>query len=670
MESSEVQSGITHRHEAKHMAGDDLALQESYLTYAENQVSTISVGPDILVDSPATVIHETQDINIQLQEDEEGDDGSDEATVPSSKEECELAAEEDKKRHDERGEPPNEPKKRRGCFIPGSGIYRDVRRRLPWYLSDLIDGIHPKVIASIVFMFFTSIAPALSFGSLLSTKTNFELGVTEVLFATAVCGMGFAITAGQPMVIVGVTGPVVIFSTTVYDLSKRFNIPFVPWLCIIGFESAFMHILLAVFNATTLVKHVTRFTTEIFSALIAIIYVVSAFEQLVAFFQGESIEGALFSLLIAFGSFYLAYCFHYARSWIYFPRIVCKTMADLAVPISIGIFTGIAYLPKLNKIGTPFLEIPTKFTPTDPARTGQWVIRYDGLPIWAFFAALIPALILTALFFFDHNVSSLLSQKKEFKLKKGTAYHWDFLIIGVNIAVCSIIGIPVTNGLIPQAPLHIASVTRIQQIEEKDGKLREEIVGVRENRIGGFVHALLIGVVAMVGQKALKLIPQGVMTGLFLFMGVTGFDGNQFIDRIKLWFTHPMFYKDIRHEFIRKIPLFHTAVYTLIQFMCWAIIYAITWTPAAIIFPLLILMLIPVRKVVMVLLFTREQLFYLDNELGEVPDFIPPERTQTKRLKLPRQDVCLSHSKIHTNTQRDSVHQIESCGTGSVFTMY
>ena len=32
--------------------------------------------------------------------------------------------------------------------------------------------------------------------------------------------------------------------------------------------------------------------------------------------------------------------------------------------------------------------------------------------------------ILTVLFFFDHNVSSLLCQVPEFGLKKGSSYHW------------------------------------------------------------------------------------------------------------------------------------------------------------------------------------------------------------------------------------------------------
>ena len=85
-------------------------------------------------------------------------------------------------------------------FIPGSGIFLDIKRRLPYYFSDYYQGIHPKIIFSTFFMFFTSIAPALAFGFLLDIKTNQAIGVVEVLFSTALCGIIYAIISGQQMV--------------------------------------------------------------------------------------------------------------------------------------------------------------------------------------------------------------------------------------------------------------------------------------------------------------------------------------------------------------------------------------------------------------------------------------------------------------------------------------
>jgi hypothetical protein len=47
--------------------------------------------------------------------------------------------------------------------------------------------------------------------------------------------------------------------------------------------------------------------------------------------------------------------------------------------------------------------------------------------------ALVPALILAALFFFDHNVSSQLAQQQEFGLRKPPAYHYDLLLLGARL---------------------------------------------------------------------------------------------------------------------------------------------------------------------------------------------------------------------------------------------
>ena len=49
--------------------------------------------------------------------------------------------------------------------------------------------------------------------------------------------------------------------------------------------------------------------------------------------------------------------------------------------------------------------------------------------------ALVPALIITILFFFDHNVSSQMVQLKEFNMKKPAAYHYDFALLALMVCV-------------------------------------------------------------------------------------------------------------------------------------------------------------------------------------------------------------------------------------------
>ena len=67
--------------------------------------------------------------------------------------------------------------------------------------------------------------------------------------------------------------------------------------------------------------------------------------------------------------------------------------------------------------------------------------------------ALVPALVITILFYFDHSVSSQLAQTPDFNLRKPSAYSWDLLLLGFMTFACGILGIPPVNGVLPQVRL-------------------------------------------------------------------------------------------------------------------------------------------------------------------------------------------------------------------------
>lgn len=53
------------------------------------------------------------------------------------------------------------------------------------------------------------------------------------------------------------------------------------------------------------------------------------------------------------------------------------------------------------------------------------------------FAAFIPALMVAALYFFDHSVASQMAQQKEFNLKNPSAYHYDVLLLGFLVCIAT-----------------------------------------------------------------------------------------------------------------------------------------------------------------------------------------------------------------------------------------
>lgn len=65
--------------------------------------------------------------------------------------------------------------------------------------------------------------------------------------------------------------------------------------------------------------------------------------------------------------------------------------------------------------------------------------------------ALIPALLIAILFYFDHTVSAQMAQLDEFNLRKPPAYHYDLFLLGWMTLLCGLIGLPPVNGVLPQA---------------------------------------------------------------------------------------------------------------------------------------------------------------------------------------------------------------------------
>ncbi len=53
-----------------------------------------------------------------------------------------------------------------------AGLKADIQRRLPHYLDDFTGGIRGKALASIVFMFFACLAPAVTFGGFMGLETD------------------------------------------------------------------------------------------------------------------------------------------------------------------------------------------------------------------------------------------------------------------------------------------------------------------------------------------------------------------------------------------------------------------------------------------------------------------------------------------------------------------
>ncbi|CAF1299740.1 unnamed protein product [Adineta steineri] len=180
-------------------------------------------------------------------------------------------------KHDE------DPFKRSG-FVFG-GVCREMRRRYDHYKSDFLDAISLNCFVSLVFMFIACLAPALTFGGIIADKTNNRLGVNEMLIASSLHGFLFGFVSGQPLLILGPTGPFLVFEEMVYDLCQSLQSDFWTVRCCVSLWTTFFIIILVAFEGSFMIRHVTRFTEEIFALIIAVIYLYEPFKKLYKIFQ-------------------------------------------------------------------------------------------------------------------------------------------------------------------------------------------------------------------------------------------------------------------------------------------------------------------------------------------------------------------------------------------------
>lgn len=79
-----------------------------------------------------------------------------------------------------------------------------------------------------------SILPALAFSLDMFHKTGMQYGVNEVLLASVLGAVVFSMLSCQPLVIVGVTGPITVFNYTVYDIMMPTGTNYLAFMCWIG----------------------------------------------------------------------------------------------------------------------------------------------------------------------------------------------------------------------------------------------------------------------------------------------------------------------------------------------------------------------------------------------------------------------------------------------------
>lgn len=604
-------------------------------------------------------------------------------------------------------------------FVPFRGIKNDLKGRLMCYKQDWTGGFRAgfRILAPTTYIFFASAIPVISFGEQLERNTDGTLTAVQTLASTALCGIIHSLVGGQPLLILGVAEPTVLMYTFMFnfakdrkDLGPKLFLAWTGWVCV---WTALLLFLLAILGACSIINRFTRVAGELFGLLIAMLFMQQAIRGVVEEFgipQRENpnqtalqaswrFGNGMFALVLSFGLLWTALRSRTARSWRYGTGWLRGFIADYGVPLMVVVWTAISYIPVKD---VP-RGIPRRLfspNPWSPGAYENWTVikEMTSVPPLYIIGAFIPATMIAVLYYFDHSVASQLAQQKEFNLKKPSSYHYDLLLLGFLVILCGLIGIPPSNGVIPQSPMHTKSLATLKhqllrnklvstaqksmrqnanlgqlyrnmqeayndmqtplvyqlppalglkELKEStvqlasstgyiDAPVDETVfdvdkdvddllpVEVKEQRLSNLLQALMVGG-CVAAMPVLKKIPTSVLWGYFAFMAIESLPGNQFWERILLLFTAPSRRYKVLEEchatFIETVPFKAIAIFTLFQTGYLLVCFGITWIPiAGVLFPLLIMLLVPVRQYLLPKFFKGAHLQDLDAaEYEEAP---------------------------------------------------
>ncbi|NXF71079.1 S4A11 protein, partial [Sclerurus mexicanus] len=526
----------------------------------------------------------------------------------------------------------------------GKGISDDIARRFPVYALDFTDGVIGnnkaigKYITTMIFLYFACLLPSIAFGSLNDENTRGAIDVRKTIFGQCIGGLLYALFSGQPLVVLLTTAPLALYINVIRGICDDYNLDFSAFYAWIGLWNSFFLVMYSLFNFSLLMKLFKRSTEEIIALFISITFVLDAIKGIIKVFKkyyyhgrtGDNYLGkeradalpslginttflmnssvsrsmslenqtcthdvhygretAVLSLMLMLGTLWLGHTLYQFKKSPYLHARVREILSDCALPISVLTFSLVgSYI---------FKEIEmSKFNYN--ASDSLFVLApVQSLSIGSVMSAMGLGFLLSMLFFIEQNIVASLTNAPENRLVKGTAYHWDLLLVALINTGLSVFGLPWIHAAFPHSPMHVRALAYVEERVES-GHIYETIVSVKETRLTSLVANFLVGLSLLLLPFPLQWIPKPVLYGLFLYIALTSIDGNQLFERVALLLKEQTAYPPT--HYIRRVPQRKIHYFTGLQVLQLLILCGFGMSPLPymkMIFPLIMIGMIPIR---------------------------------------------------------------------------
>uniref|UniRef100_A0A8C3PCE5 Anion exchange protein n=1 Tax=Chrysemys picta bellii TaxID=8478 RepID=A0A8C3PCE5_CHRPI len=514
------------------------------------------------------------------------------------------------------------------------GLILDIKRKAPFFLSDFKDALSLQCLASILFLYCACMSPVITFGGLLGEATEGRISAIESLFGASLTGIAYSLFAGQPLTILGSTGPVLVFEKILFKFCKDYGLSYLSLRTSIGLWTSFLCIVLVATDASSLVCYITRFTEEAFAALICIIFIYEALEKL--FHLGE---------LYAFNM-------HNDLDKLTLYSCVCsepQNPSNETLQMWLKTNTSVDTITWTNLTVSECKKFHGVFLGSACGHDGPYI---PDVLFWS-----------VILFFTTFFLSSFLKQfktKRYFptKVRSTISDFAVFLTIVIMVLIDWLVGVP-------SAKLHVPE--KFEPTQKDRGWLIDPLGGNPWwTLLVAAFPALLCTILIFMDQQItaviinrkehkLKFIPMPVLYGVFLYMGASSLRGIQFFDRIKLFGMPAKHQPDL--IYLRYVPLWKVHVFTVVQLTCLVLLWVIKASAAAVVFPMMVLALVFIRKL-MDLCFTKRELSWLDDLMPESKKKKEDDKKKRAKEEAERMLQTVDSETVHLPYEGGNVLQI------------
>lgn len=554
----------------------------------------------------------------------------------------------------------------------GRGIMIDIKQTLGLHWFVEMTNFNQKTVSVALHVFVSAVGLTLTFGAVYGKETDNNIGTIESMLARAWGGIAYSLLGGMPLCIPGLGTPILAVSTAIYSISESLDVPYLTfnaWISLWLFGYSF---LAGFFDLTRYLRLATRFTDEIFAVLISSLFVfngignpftdVGLLHSLRSYHKSHEdrvddpeycyLASGLLAVMLGLGTAWLTFFLRSFKNSSYFCNDSIRTsIHDLALSIAV-VFSTLAKNLLFDEIETESLRVPHAFEPSlaccdvtcvakfptdcptqeSAFRTRSWFVDYLDLnsKSWVPFAAAGPALLVFVLLYIYNGITWHLINRKNHNLQHGKAYNWDLCLNGFVNFINGMFGLPWVVAV--AAP----SIIHLHALADKDEN--GNFIRVQETRLTLLLSHALIGL-SILFLDFLRYIPVPVLYGIFLFMGLSSLSNLQFWNRFLLIFQQPSKYPS--YHFLKHINAPRVHMFTLLQIVLFGLVFAVQNTAAiAIAFPLMVLLVIPVRKFLFPKLFRGWELLLLDGEDEAIQEWL-----DSKNSSPDGEQVCEDNSQ-------------------------